>query len=177
MKTKVLFLVALFLCGSVMADEKSRQATIAEIFKAQGMQEMLQEHLELAKTTAGELGRGQLKIMLSGLGATEDQLNSEMFKNSELAQIFGRYIERSAAIFSAEELVNAVAVAYGKNLSEADLNNILAFYQSPSGRKDVLASKEAMNEITKIFLIEGGRRTNTLMEQMLLELKAAYPTK
>jgi hypothetical protein len=167
MKSFALFVVALFLCGTAMADESSRQVTIAKIMEAQGLQEMFQQQLDQSKDSAGEVGKDLVKKLLKESGAPDGQ------ENPQLTEVFRLYLERCATMFSAKEYVDIWATFYGKNLSDSDLEQILAYYQSPIGKKDVLASKTAMVGFSQTMMRETQKRLNASIAQLMTDIKKA----
>jgi len=163
---KMLVFFALILSAHAHADEASRQAKIAQILEAQGLHQMFQQQLEQAKESAVEFGKDIFRKLLSEDGISESK------ENPALEQVFAKYLERSAALFSAEELVATWSAFYGKDLSEADLDKILAYYKSPVGKKDVRASQAAMVDFSRVMDTEGQKRLNEAIGQLMADLKA-----
>ena len=92
-------------------------------------------------------------------------------EDPRLAEIFGQYVERCATMFTAKELVSTWAGAYGKGLSDSELKQILAYYRSPLGKKDVQASQVAMASFAKTMLVESEKRVNDSVVQLMSEIK------
>ncbi len=168
MKAKVLFMVALFVCGVAVADETTQREKIAKIIEAQGLTLMFQQQLDASKEAAGEIGRNIAKKLLTESGAPEGQ------QSPKVEQAIRRYMERCATMISAKELVDTWATYYGKSLSDAELDQVLAYYQSPIGRKDVLATQVAMAGFSQTLNTLGQERMNASIGQLMSELKAAF---
>ncbi|MDR2208509.1 MAG: DUF2059 domain-containing protein [Azoarcus sp.] len=164
---KILVFFALVLSTHVHADEASRQAKIAQIVEAQGLHQMLQEQLDQSKALAAEIGRDTFRKMLLEIGIAEGE------ETKALEQVLVEFNERCAVMFSAKELVAMWSAFYGKDLSEADLDKILAYYKSPTGKKDVRAAQIAMVEFSKAMNAEGQKRLNESIEQLISDLKTA----
>lgn len=168
MKARALFIVALLAWGAASADEASRRDKIAKIIEAQGLTQMFQQQMDESKETAGEMGKDIAKKLLSESGAPEG------LQNPKVEQVLRRYMERCAAMFSARELVDTWATFYGKSLSETELDQVLAYYQSTVGRKDVLATQVAMTGFGQTMRTQGQERMNASIGQLMSELKAAF---
>ena len=159
--------VAILWSLHAQADEAARQAKIAQIIEAQGLQQMFQQQLDQSKAAAADIGKNLYRKMLAESGITEGQ------ENPELEKVFAKYMERCATMFSAKELVATWSSFYGKDLSEADLTKILAYYKSPVGRKDVLASQSAMAGFSQAMAVEGEKRMSASIGQLMADLKTA----
>jgi hypothetical protein len=165
---KFLLLAMMFVISAhASANEPVRQAKIAEIMEAQRLLQMFQQQLDQAKVQASELGRDIYQKVLAESGGKE---------NPKLELVFTRYIERCSTIFTAEEFVEIWSRFYGSELSEADLDGILAYYQSSIGKKDVVASQAALLGFSQVMSTEGQKRFNDAFGQLMTDLKAAMET-
>lgn len=167
MKARALFLAALLACGVASADEATRQDKIAKIIEAQGLTQLIQQQLDQSKESASEMGKDIAKKLLSESGVADGK------QNPKVEQILRRYMERCAAMFSSKELVEIWATFYGKSLSDSELDQVLAYYQSPVGRKDVLATQVAMTGFGQTMNTLGQERMNASIGQLMSELKTA----
>ncbi len=165
MKVVALCLAAAFACTPALANEAQRQETIARIVEAQGLQDMFQQQIDVSRASAVEMGQRTFKKILLEAGVPEGK------EDPRLAEIFGRYVERCATMFTAKELVSTWAGAYGKGLSDSELKQILAYYRSPLGKKDVQASQVAMASFAKTMLVESEKRVNDSVVQLMSEIK------
>ena len=93
--------------------------------------------------------------------------------NQKELAAFERLVSRSSSVFSAQEFVDSWSAEYGKELSTAELTEILRYYESPTGKKDVSASKAAMARFSRWATQEGHARTTSLISDFAAELKAA----
>lgn len=163
----VLLAIALFISGNVNATESARQAKISKIIEAQGLQQMFQQQLDQSKAQASDLGKSLYRKMLSESGITDGQ------ENPKLEAVFSRYIERCSTMFTAKEFVETWSRFYGNNLSEAELDKILAYYKSSVGKKDVAASQAAMVGFSQVMSAESQKRMNDSIGQLMADLKEA----
>ena len=163
----VIFAIALVISAHVNANESSRQAKIAKIIEAQGLLQMFQQQLDQSKVQARDLGKNLYRKMLSESGITDGQ------ENPKLERVFTQYIERCSTMFTANEFVETWSRFYGNNLSEAELEKILAYYKSSVGKKDVAASQTAMVGFSQVMSAESQKRMNDSIGQLMADLKAA----
>ena len=162
-----LFAVVLLFSAQAHAVETTRQLKIERIIEAQGLRQMMQQQLDQSKSAASEMGTDILTKVLAEEGLTPDQASPE------LKAVFQNFLEKTGAIFTAKELVDTWSQAYGSGLSDADLDNILAYYQSPTGKKEVVASQVAMQIFGRSVNAESQKRLNVLMTTFLADLKSA----
>ncbi|MRD48069.1 DUF2059 domain-containing protein [Caenimonas koreensis DSM 17982] len=161
------FVIGVLFWGAAVADEATRRETIAKIVEAQGLTQMFQQQLDQGKASASDIGKNIVQKMLAETGAPRGQTDPR------LEQVFQRYLERCAAMFSARELVDTWSQFYGKDLTESELDQILAYYQSPVGKKDVFASQTAMTGFSKTMSAQGQERLNASISQLMTDLKTA----
>ncbi len=163
----LVFAACLLISVTATADEANRQVKIAKIIEAQGIHKMFQQQIDQQTASAKDIGANLYRKIL-----TENGLSSEQ-ADPKVEQIFTRYIERCVSMFSAKEFVEIWSRYYGKNLSEADLEKILAYYTSPVGKKDVAASQAAMAGFSQVITVEMQKRMESAVEQLMRELKEA----
>jgi hypothetical protein len=167
-KLKSVFVLILFLmAGSSYADDTTRRAIINQIVEAQGLQQMFQGQLDQSKSVAGQYGRDIFNRVMNELAPGQTKPDSKM------EAIFSRYLDSCASMWTAKELADAWAKHYGKGLSDQDLDQILAYYLSPAGKKDVAASQYAMVNFTRETQTESIKRMNAATDKLIAELKAA----
>lgn len=164
---KTLLVLALLLSTFAQADEASKRAKIAQIVEAQGLQQMFQQQLDQYKVISADLGKNLYRKMLAESGVPEGQ------EIPKLERVFTKYLEGTATMFSAQELVASWSSFYGKDLSESDLDQILAYYQSAVGKKEVRASQLAMVGFSQAMAIDSQERLNASIGQLMADLKAA----
>jgi uncharacterized protein len=81
--------------------------------------------------------------------------------NEVAAQLEREYAPRTS------ELVDASARIYASHFTEAELKQLLAFYQSPVGRKMVVEEPKALDE----SMANAGNWGNTLSEQIIAKMR------
>lgn len=165
MKTIVL-LAALFLPTHALANEASKRAKIVQLAKAQGLEQMFQQQLDQAKASSVAMRGDIVDKMLkdSGLEASPE--------DPKVRQILVRFAEKASMIYSAKEYVDIWSRYYGQEMSEADIDQMLTYYRSPLGRRDMRATQTAMTTFTDVIGKESQIRLTALTENMMKELKA-----
>lgn len=168
---KYLLIALTFLVSAhAWADTSARQAKVARIIEAQGLEQMFQQQLDQSRAQASELGQSLYQKMIAESGMPEGT------QHQKLEQVFTRYLERCSSMFTARELVDIWAGFYGKQLTDAELDKILAYYRSPTGKKDVAAAQAAMLGFSQVMGLEMQRRLDASIGQLMAELKTALET-
>jgi hypothetical protein len=70
-----------------------------------------------------------------------------------------------------QELVNSIAVVYAQKFSEAELKEIAAFYQSPTGKKMVTEMPGVMKESYEAMQDYSRKMSVEIMSQLRIEMK------
>jgi hypothetical protein len=70
-----------------------------------------------------------------------------------------------------DELVDATARYYASHFTEAELKNILAFYQSPLGQKMMIEEPKAVDESMAYAGAWGDSLSNEVLNKMRIEMK------
>ena len=165
MLIRLLFFILVFLSSQSYAAGK-REETIIKIIEAQQTQEIFQQQIDEMRQFANERGQEILRSIQPETGDHQYQPSPEM----EAA--FQRYLQSITHLWKADELVKLWAQYYGQNLSDDDLNKILAYYVSPIGQKDVAASKSAIINFSKSRNEEEIQRLKAPIQQLEQELRA-----
>ena len=166
----LLLAIALVLSVHANADESARQAKIAKVLEAQGVLQMFQQQIESSKSQASDIGENIYRQILIENGIKKGQ------ENPKIEQVLTQYTERCSTLFTAEELTGIWSRFYGNDLSEKELDKILAYYKSPVGKKDVAASQAALSGFMQVLSAERQTRINASIRQFISDLKAATET-
>ncbi len=131
-------LITLFcLCINANADTKSEK--VAELVEAQGLLDLWAAQIERGQ----EFSRVQEQTIV-------DQLLSRLNPNEEFQQRFSSAIqefkEAMAAPWTAEYMVEIYSSFYGPHFSEAEVDELIAFYSSNLGQKYVRSTRMATAE-------------------------------
>jgi hypothetical protein len=85
-------------------------------------------------------------------------------------------MRKSAEMISVSEMTNRWISHYGTNLSDLDLKNILAYYKTELGKKDIAATQAAMKPFTAWLLLESQKRGEQLMAEFIKEMESLHKT-
>lgn len=163
----MLFVACWFVLSSAWAGNDTRQEKIARILEAQGLEQTFRQQLDHSTASAREIGESVYRTFLLKNADPDGRANPL------LEGIFRQYLERSARLFSARELVDSYASYYGLGMTDADLDAVLAYYTSSVGRRDTASAQAAMAGFSDAMAAEGEKRLNTSIGRLMFELKAA----
>jgi hypothetical protein len=153
-----------FSCTEVFAQE-NRVALIRQIVEVQGVNKMFEEqYIQLRDTMASEAKQMYTQTMAS-IGEKESEKSRE---------IFIRFVRKSSEMISVSEMTNRWISHYGTNLSDQDLKDILAYYKTEIGKKDIAATQLAMKPFTAWLLSESQKRQEQLTVEFMREMENLY---
>jgi hypothetical protein len=145
--------VGVLLAGALFAApgaEDSRRAKIAELFRLQGVAAMMEQTQAAGREAATQMVRS----MTDRTFAQSSKISPEKRAAIEAAsQQFLTEVENS---FDQDDAVRAWGRFYSEELTDKELDAIVAYYRSPVGQKDVRASHAALSQFQK-YMVE--RRT------------------
>jgi hypothetical protein len=161
----VLALVAfgLMMSGTIArADGSTKTAKLAELFKLTGLYESLEQQRQECKQQA-EATRPQL---MQQFRKTFPENDERFWQGFDVA--FARFEKSSNPGWTTQEAVDYYATLFGAHLTEGELDQILAFYRSPVGKKDIEAAQAAAPE-WRAFLREKNKQVFQKNYQILLK--------
>ncbi|XVJ71386.1 MAG: DUF2059 domain-containing protein [Rhizobacter sp.] len=151
-----------FIAANAMAAD-TRQDLVLRIAKAQGLTEMFEQQIGQMRDAARANGAELLEQATAASGA-------EKPTEKERAA-FERFSAKAHSMFSAKELVAIWTTHYGAGLSMEDLRQILRYYESPVGKKDVAANKQAMQPFSAWMATEATTRSMNLVREFAADLE------
>jgi hypothetical protein len=165
-KSIVLALVsALCISVSAHADEASKDRKIRELLKLQGLTEMLDQQRESAKTQAVDAGKEAFQQ------AVGDIAKVPAAERPKLDRLIERYVEKADSLLAKEDIEALWVKTYGANVSEAHVDEVIAFYNSPAGKLEVEVTKKTLpvffDSISETFT----RRIKVALEVFSKEVK------
>jgi hypothetical protein len=160
---KNLIIIALltFPCGKVLAQE-SRALIVREIVEVQGIRKMFEEQYAQQRSAIAAQGKQLYTQIVAGDDAKESKKSKE---------ILMRFLTNTSDMISVDEMTNRWMSYYGTQLSEKELKDILAYYKTEIGKKDVAATQAAMTPFTAWFLQESQQRGEKLMAEFIREME------
>ena len=125
------------------ADDASRAAKIGELMRLTGLARMLAE----SKLAGQAAARKTIQSMSEQMFAKVPAIPPEERARVEVAK---RQFQRDVdSGFDQDDAVRTWEGLYSQNLTDADLDAILAFYRSPVGKKDVSATQAALPQFQR----------------------------
>lgn len=152
------------------ADEASKAAKLKELAKIQGLHEIIEQQRsyshEQVKLIAPKMLQ-EAKTQFPGLKKTTI---------AALENSYQKFLNAAKPAWTTEEAVKAWSVYYGLNVTEDELDSILAFYKSPTGQKEAEAAKIAMQQWAVFFMEKNNvtveKATQTYISELRTIIKA-----
>jgi len=91
----------------------------------------------------------------------------KLLEKMEVQAARERFETSRAEIFARDELLDHWVESYGKNLATEDIAAMVAYYESPVGRKDMAATQAAKTELARWTQQERIRRSAGLVRVLL----------
>jgi len=157
------FLSSLLLASTSSFAQTARAELVQRIAVAQGLEEMFEQQLAAQQESMKSYASKLFQQAVSDAGGQA---------NAQQTAAFERFVAKLAVLFSSKEITAAWTAAYGKDLSDQDLKQILKYYQSPIGKKDVSASKAAMIAYSGWINQEAQNRVTPILRSLVQELQA-----
>ncbi len=159
-------IAALLVCTHASADEASKRAKIGKLAAAQGLEQMFQQQLDASKTSMKDMGTKMLRSLADPKAPRSEE-------DKKIQPILNRFMAEVSNMFTGKELADLWAKHYGANLTEDEVDKILAYYLSPIGQKDVKASQAAMGGFMTTFNQETEKRALKILGKLKTEIEAA----
>lgn len=128
------------------ADEASRAAKVAELMRLTGVAQMLAESKLAGQAAARKMIQSMSEQMFAKFPAISPQ---ERARIEGAGQQFQRDVDDG---FDRDDAVKTWERLYSENLTDADLDAVLAFYRSPVGQKDVTARAAALPQFQRLMV-------------------------
>jgi hypothetical protein len=162
----IVFVMVLLTASCSLADDASKMVKIKELMKVQGLDELIEQQKIYCEAQAKEIGEKTMQQFRNQLP------NIDKDSAKALDAAFQRFLNQAKPTWTAEEAVAAWGTYYGANITENELDKILAFYKSPEGQKDISATKAAMPYWSKFFQEKNGIALEKATQAYITELKA-----
>ncbi|MFZ2726358.1 MAG: DUF2059 domain-containing protein [Methylococcaceae bacterium] len=145
-----------------------RNEKIQMLMEAQGLLKAFEQRMETTKLQNRQEGQQVFDQMIK-----EYKPNKESSIRFQAA--FEEFITSLEAPWTAQDIVDVWAKTYGVHFSDEELDQLIAFYTSPLGKKETTVSLKSMPELNKHFfelskpIIE--RATKNYIEKLRLIAK------
>lgn len=135
---------AVLLIASVTASAADRPAKIRALMQAEGLVQSYGEQLRFGKEQSRKQAQQVLDQMLADLDPSPEYVRR--FKEA-----YEQFTKAMEWPWSAEDVVNVWAKYYGEQFTDEELDQLVAFYTSPLGKKDIVATQKALPEFNNHF--------------------------
>lgn len=136
----VFFILACVFLSTASAND--RNAKIRALMDAQGLLATMQQQLTAGRERGRVMANQMMDNTLKGLvpdAATKEKMH----------QAASQFIEELQSPVTAADIVAIWADAYGSKFSDAELDGLLAYYQSPLAQKEVQISRQALTVLSE----------------------------
>lgn len=137
---RYLLLLLIMCCSTAYAGREDR---IQALMEAQGLLQMLEQQLAYQTVEVARQG----KII-------EEQFMSVLNPSPEFRSKFGaatqEMMQSLVGVFTAREIVSAWSRFYGEQFTDQEIEDLIKYYTSPLGRKDVASSQAAMVKLNAL---------------------------
>lgn len=131
-------LAVMLLCAVCsLSRAADRSEKIHELMELQGLVKMFDQQLQSGRENTRNTANMMLEKMLASLNPPEEF-------QGKFRQAAAEFVEAAQAPWTAQEIVEVWSKYYGAKFSDEELDQLLAYYRSPLGQKDVAASHAAL---------------------------------
>ncbi len=166
MKFTLSLILIVLTASTALADDTARNRKIADIVKAQGVYQQFDDLIQQSKVSTGKFLDESYRKILNDLNAPNAR------SNPKFEAAFRRFSDKAANLWTADDLLAVWTKNYGRNLSDSELDQILAYYQSPLGRKDIAAQQAALAGLSRALTSESQARLAPHIKALTDELKS-----
>ena len=162
------FVLVLILATAASAAGDVRQQKLDELMRTIKLQDMIEQQIAQSRVSYVAFGKKMFAQF-------QDQMapNADPAEKARMEAVLQRYIERAASLWKAEELAAIWSQHFGQDLSEDDLDQILAFYRSPVGPKIVAANEAANVAFTGTVNTQSQECLRGALQQLAADLREA----
>ncbi|WP_439892918.1 DUF2059 domain-containing protein (plasmid) [Ralstonia sp. 25C] len=130
------------LSTSALAD--SREEKVQKLMEAQGLVKTFDQALASSREYGRKQANEMMAQMLSGLNP--DETFRKRFQ--EAMELFMNDLQPP---WNAQEIVQTWGQVFGAKFTDEELDQLIAFYSSSLGQKEVAASRDAMPVFSRLF--------------------------
>lgn len=161
---KKIIILVFFSVYSMQAQADARTDKVETLMKTLGLVEMFEQRIQMSKVRNEQIGKQAIKQILEGLNPP-----AEMQK--KMTKTFLAYMKKVESPWTSDKIVKVWVKYYGANFSEQELDQLIQFYSSPLGKKDVNESKKAMASFSQEFQEKGDKIRIKALSEYVTDLK------
>jgi uncharacterized protein DUF2059 len=154
----VWLLISSFAFGDQRADK------IAALVKAQGLLESWQYQIDVSRKQEREYGKDMMDKFLQKMNP-----NAEYTKRFQKA--YEKFLLNSEYPGDAQAMVEVWAKLFGPRFTDDELDELIRFYTSELGKKEVAAVKETLVEFDEQLIGESKARIDKAIKEYIEELQ------
>ncbi len=162
MNKSILLIVIAVLSLKVNADTKTDK--IKKLMEIQGQVQMWQETMDSGKKHSEKLASDAVAQLMTRLNPSPEF--KQKFNNASQA-----YITKVQAPWSAAQIVDTWSGFYGPKFTETELDQLIAFYSSDLGIKEIAASRQAMVQFQQHYQKAGASIFEKATKEFIDELQ------
>ena len=162
MLRKIFLVVLVFLSFNALADSKTEKVEV--LMRTLGTLDLWKNQLEMARAQNQKMGRDMIEQLMAQLNPTDEY-------RAKFEQAFNGYLAKVVTPWTAEEIVKVWADYYGSGFTEDELDQLISFYSSPLGQKDIDVSRDATIKFSKHFQDIGEPIQKKATSEFIEELK------
>jgi hypothetical protein len=141
---KSIFLLIVLAVLSIRVSADTKTDKIKKVMEIQGQVQMWQEAIDSGKKQSEKLGETAMDQLMSNLSPSSE------FKK-KFNDAFNIFLAKVQAPWTAAEIVDKWASFYGPQFTESELDQLIAFYSSDLGSKDISATRRAMTQFQAYY--------------------------
>ena len=122
-------------CAAAPAADRSEK--IRELMEAQGLVEMFEQQIQAGREQTRKMADEMIVKVLS-------TLNPPPEFQAKISDATRNFVEAAQCPWTSRDIVEVWGKYYGAKFSDKELDQLLKYYRSPLGQKDVIASREAL---------------------------------
>ncbi|HEY1029958.1 MAG TPA: DUF2059 domain-containing protein [Pseudomonas sp.] len=134
--------LSLFVAAQALADTKTEK--IAELLRAQGLVDTWAQQLERSREYNRQVAQQIMGQMTARLAP--DEVFKQRFKAAS-----DTFIDSTVTPWTADDMVTVWAQHYGPGFTEAELDQLIAFYASPLAQKEIQVGRDALEKFNQHF--------------------------
>ncbi|MDR2689714.1 MAG: DUF2059 domain-containing protein [Azoarcus sp.] len=146
MKNRMKNLVLLLLLAvSSIAMGADRAEKIARLMEAQGLAQTFEQQMQMGREACKKQADDMLSQVFVPLRITPEI-------EAKFKQAASDFITAAQPTWTGKDVAEIWAKYYGENFTDAELDQLLAYYTSPLAQKEVAASRTALVQFNAYFL-------------------------
>ena len=132
----------LYVAATALGAERAER--LQALMEAQGLTGMFEQQIKSGRENAQRQSDQMLTQLLTGLNPPEQY-------RAKLKDAAEKFIEDARSPLTAKDIVAEWSELYGSKFTDAELDQLLAFYTSPLAQREVVATKESLEQMSTRF--------------------------